>query len=79
MLGTVIQRSLGATDQTSRSVVASSELAGSMFRCLGVQQKMKGYAKTRVAGVQRRTGLYVARRDVVQHDNVGGNFLITER
>jgi len=42
MLGTVIQRSLGATDQTSRSVVASSELAGSMFRCLDTKTSKHG-------------------------------------
>ena len=40
---------------------------------------MQGYPKTRAAGAQWRICLHVARRDVVQYDNVAGNFLIAER
>jgi len=40
---------------------------------------MKGCAKARVAGIQRGVHPHIARRDIVQHDNVGSRFLIAGR
>jgi hypothetical protein len=40
---------------------------------------VKGYLKTRVAGVQRSPRIQVAGRNVIEHDNVCGDFLMTER
>ena len=40
---------------------------------------MKCDAEARVAGIERGIGLDVARRDVVEHHDVGGNLLIAKR
>jgi hypothetical protein len=39
----------------------------------------RGDAETGVAGLQRRARFRVARRDVIQHDNIGGRFLVAKR
>src|SRR5450631_260489 len=53
--------------------------AGSMLGCSGIEQKVKCYLKTRVACVQRGSRVQIARRNVIQHDNVCGDFQMTER
>jgi hypothetical protein len=63
----------------NRSAIACREPAGSVVAgCAGVEQDVKGYAKTGAACAQRGARLEVARRDVVQHDHVGGNILVAE-
>ena len=45
----------------------------------GVQQRVESEAKVRVAGLERRAGLDVTGRDVVQHNDSVGTFLAAKR
>src|ERR1700730_8229748 len=50
-----------------------------MSGCTGIEQKVKGYLKTRAASVQRDPCVQIAGSSVIQHDNVGGDFVMLER
>jgi hypothetical protein len=45
-------------------------------RWIGIAEEMNGHAEARTAGAQRGIRLDVARRDVIQHDQVGADFRI---
>jgi hypothetical protein len=65
-------------ERTGRRAAGASGLAGAGVRCPDIQQKVKGRGKIRFAAVQCRIRPHIPRCDVVQDDDVAGEFLIAE-